>query len=114
MPNMQEILSAPRDLFNVRRVFGEPIARGDVTVGPVASISGGGGGGQGQEAGEGETGEGGGFGGTARPVGVYVIEEDHLTWQPSLDVTRLGVLGIALAALMTLVVGSAVKRYQLR
>jgi uncharacterized spore protein YtfJ len=114
MPEMQEILSAPKDILNVKRVFGEPIEKGDVTVVPVASLAGGAGGGRGQDAEGADSGEGGGYGGMARPAGVYVIRGENVSWQPALDVTRLGVMGIALAALITMVIGSAIRRHQIR
>jgi uncharacterized spore protein YtfJ len=52
------------------------------------------------------TGSGGGvgFGVTARPVGVYVVKDGDVTWQPSIDVMRI-VLGgqiVAVVALLTL------------
>ena len=40
-----EILSQARDAMNARRVFGEPIDRGGVTVVPVVRLIGGAGGG---------------------------------------------------------------------
>ena len=50
------------------------------------------------------SGGGVGFGVTARPVGVYVVKDGEVTWQPSIDVMRI-VLGgqiVAVVALLTL------------
>jgi uncharacterized spore protein YtfJ len=103
-----ERLNAVKDTMTVSRVFGEAYERDGVTVIPVASVRGGGGGG----GGEGEaidaqgSGSGGGvgFGVTVRPVGVYVVKDGDVTWQPSIDVMRI-ILGgqiVAVVALLTL------------
>lgn len=94
-----------RDALTVRRVFGEPYERNGVTVIPVAAVRGGGGGGKGERehpSGDEEEGEGGGFGLVAKPVGVYVIHGDEVSWQPALDLNRVIVGGqlVALAALL--------------
>jgi len=80
----------------------------------VSGGGGGGGGGRGRgdsapEPGKRE-GEGGGFGGMARPVGVYVVKADGVEWHPALDVTMLGIAGIALSALIAFVLGRALRR----
>ena len=99
------------DNFTVNRVFGDPIENGDVTVIPVAKVAGGGGGGTAPSEGESEAeSTGSGFGGMARPAGVYVIRADSVEWQPALDVTILGLAGIALAALITVTFGSVIRR----
>src|SRR5215472_9932851 len=81
-----EILEQARDTFTVRRVFGEPIERDGLVLVPVAAVAGGGGAGSGEgrpsEGSPAGTGEGGGFGGTARPVGVYVIDHGQVRWDP--------------------------------
>jgi uncharacterized spore protein YtfJ len=103
-----------QDTYTVRRVFGDPVEKDGVTIIPVAQVSGGGGGGGAgiapEENADGAESSGGGFGGNARPVGVFVVRADGVEWQPALDVTLLGVLGIALAALMTLTLGWALGR----
>lgn len=111
MPAMDTISQAVRDSFTVQRVFGDAIEKDGLTVIPVAAVSGGGGGGEGssQEGGPAESGSGSGFGGSARPVGVYVVRADGVEWQPALDVTRLGVMGMALAALLVLAVRSVLR-----
>lgn len=100
-----EILQGVIDGVKAGTVFGEPIEKDGVTVLPVARISGGGGGGKGQDArGRESEGTGGGLGLSARPVGVYVIRDDKVTWSPAVDVTRV-ILGgqlVGVVALLTL------------
>lgn len=88
----------------VKRVFGEPITQDGVTVIPVAKVSGGGGGGSGkQEGGRPGEGSGGGFGLRATPVGVFVIKDGAVRWEPVVNLDRV-ILGgqiIAIAALLT-------------
>jgi len=80
-----------RDAISVRRVFGEPYVLDEVTIIPVARVSGGaaGGGGEGTNAEESGGGFGTGFGLGAQPVGVYEIRDGESTWKPAVDVTRL-------------------------
>ena len=113
MALMNKILDSWHDAFSVKRVFGDPIEKDGFTVIPVAMISGGGGGGRQTEAEGaegGDEGEGGGFGGMARPAGAYVITADSVQWHPALDITLLGIGGLVLAALITLVLGKALGR----
>jgi uncharacterized spore protein YtfJ len=111
MALVQELMKSWQDSFTVRRVFGDPVEKDNVTVFPVARISGGGGGGGATSADEGEAeGSGGGFGGTAQPAGVFVIRADDAEWRPALDITVLGLAGIALAALITVTVGGVLRR----
>ena len=99
------------DSFTVHRVFGDPVEKDNMTIIPVAMVSGGGGGGSAPAKGEDEAEtSGGGFGGMARPAGVYVVHADSVEWQPALNVTILGLAGIALAALITVTVGGAIRR----
>src|SRR5215467_15796136 len=108
-----EILEQARDTFTVRRVFGEPIERDGLVLVPVAAVSGGGGAGSGEgrpaEGSPAGTGEGGGFGGTARPVGVYVIDHGQVRWEPAVDLGR-----VIIGAQVVLVVGLLVLRSVLR
>jgi uncharacterized spore protein YtfJ len=99
-----------QDVMNVRRVYGEPYQADGVTVIPVAVIRGGAGGGGGEGTGDQNgntgTGVGGGmgFGVNARPVGVYVVKNGEVTWQPAVDVMRV-ILGgqlLGLVAILTL------------
>jgi uncharacterized spore protein YtfJ len=88
------IIDRLRDTISVERVFGEPIERDGATVVPVAALraGGGGGGGGGNDFKTSGSGEGGGFGATARPVGVYVIDRENVTFKPALDWTRMFVV----------------------
>jgi uncharacterized spore protein YtfJ len=103
--DVQSVISQARDAISVKRVFGDPIQQGDVTIIPAARIGGGAGGGGGAgPKGEGQ-GEGSGFGVVAKPAGVYVLKGGDALWRPAVDVNRivLGmqiVLGIGLLVLM--------------
>ena len=96
MPNIDEMFEGTRDAISVKRVYGDPIETEGVTVVPVAKVGGGGGGG-----GDNENNGGGGFGIGAKPVGVYVIKDGDVSWQPAVDVNRIiafaFVLGLAFA-----------------
>src|SRR5690349_5861674 len=89
----QQILSGAQDAMSVRRVFGDPIPAGDVTLVPVAAIAGGGGGGA-KRAEEG----GVGFGLSAKPVGVFAIRNGDVRWRPAVNVNRV-ILGGQLVGL---------------
>lgn len=94
-----DVMSGARDSITVRRVFGDPIERGDTTLVPAAFVMGGAGGGEG---GEGEAqGTGTGFGVRARPVGAYVMRGDQVTWQPAFDIMRVIMSGLVFAGLAT-------------
>ena len=98
-------LDAVKDTITVARVFGEAYEVGGTTIIPVAGVQGGGGGG----GGEGPTEQGSplgggiGFGVKARPVGVYVVTDGQVSWQPALDKTRVILAGqfVALIAILT-------------
>lgn len=96
------LIEHARDVLTVRRVFGEPIERGDVTVIPAANVRGGGGGGGGESPTG--TGSGGGFGMSASPAGAYVIRDGSVRWEPALDLNRTILVGqiVAIVALLTL------------
>ena len=91
--NVYELLRGAHDALTVKRVYGDPVERDGITVIPVAAVRGGGGGG-----GDDSQNGGGGFGLQARPVGVYVIRDGAVAWQPAVDATR-----IARTALVALV-----------
>jgi len=97
--NVQQVLSGAQDAMTARRVFGDPIEAGGVTVIPVARVQGGGGGGSSPND------QGGvGFGLNARPAGVYVVRNGRVAWRPAVDVNRI-VLGgqlVAIAAIWSL------------
>ncbi|MFB9674596.1 spore germination protein GerW family protein [Streptosporangium vulgare] len=95
-----------RDAATVKRVFGEPITQGGVTVIPVARVGAGGGGGGGKQEGGEKPGEGsgGGFGVSATAVGVFVVKDGQVSWQPAIDYDKLIVGGqvVVIVALLTL------------
>ncbi len=101
--DVQSVIAQARDAMTVKRVFGDPIQHGDVTIIPAARVGGGagGGGGAGPE-GQG-SGEGSGFGLSARPAGVYVLKGGDVRWRPAIDVNRI-VLGMQVVAAIGLVV----------
>lgn len=88
-------------------VFGDPIARGDATLIPVARVRGRGGGGGSSRASEREGAGGGGVGSglklSAEPAGVFVARDGQVRWQPSLDLNRV-ILGGQLVVLVGLLV----------
>ena len=90
------------------QIFGTPVARGGVTVVPVAKIQAGGGLGAARERSHHQA-KGGGFGFVARPVGAWVVEDSgRVRWRPALDVTRVGLGAQILVAL--LVIGNMLRR----
>lgn len=121
MALMKDIMQSWHDTFSVRRVFGDPIEKDGVTIIPVAMVAGGGGGGSGSTGGgpgdttgeeqAAEKGSGGGFGGMARPTGVYVVTAESVEWKPALDVTLIALAGIALAGLITRIVARIIRRW---
>ncbi len=95
---IEELVKGHRDAITVKRVFGEPFQKDNVTVIPAAKVMGGGGGGAGESPDNGQ-GSGTGFGIAAKPAGVYVVRGDHVRWQPAVDVNRIIVGAFALTAL---------------
>ena len=92
-----------RDVLTVKRVFGEAYEAHGVTVIPVAAVRGGGGGGGGEDLHQ-QAGAGAGLGVIARPVGVFVVDDQGVRWEPAVDITRI-VLGgqlVAVAAFLLL------------
>ena len=77
---VQDILDKARETVSVRDVYGEPYERDGVTIIPVARVIGAGGGGSGT-GGEGE-GSGHGYALKSEPVGVYVIKDSSVSFQP--------------------------------
>jgi uncharacterized spore protein YtfJ len=116
LAQVTKTLDAIRDVLTVKRVFGEPYEVDGATIIPVATVRGGGGGGGGEGTGEdGDdrgSGAGGGlgFGTNVRPVGVYIVKDGGVTWQPSVDVTRLVAGGQILGAIALLTVRSLFRK----
>ena len=108
------------EVLTVKRVFGDSYEADGVTVIPVATIRGGGGSGGGEdekkESGPRGLGAGAGLGVVARPVGVFVIEGQTVTWRPAVDVTRIVLSGqlIALAGLLVFRRGFAMRHTRRR
>jgi len=102
--NPQQILTGAQDAMTARRVFGDPVQAGDVTLLPVAVVAGGGGGGE-KGANEG----GAGFGLSARPAGVFAIRDGKVQWRPAVNVNR-AILGGQIVGVVAIgVVGSLVR-----
>jgi uncharacterized spore protein YtfJ len=110
MMQVLDFIEQARDMVTVRRVYGKPIERGDVTVIPAAAVQGGAGAGggtgiapDGEEPGL-DSGSGGGWGLRARPVGAYVVRDGEVRWESALDLNRviLGGQVVAVVALLTL------------
>ncbi len=101
--DLQNALTGVRDVFTVKRVYGDPYERDGVTVIPAAIVIGGGGGGAGEDDEHGQGG-GAGFGVFARPVGAYVVRDGTVKWEPAIARTWLIVAacGLAVAALKTI------------
>ena len=102
--NAQQILSSAQDAMSVRRVFGDPLEAGGVTIVPVAIIAGGGGGGS-----KSETDGGAGFGLSARPAGVFAVHDGEVRWRPAVNVNRVILGGQLVGLTAILAVGSLVK-----
>jgi uncharacterized spore protein YtfJ len=99
-------LDAVKDTLTVQRVFGDAYEVGSTTIIPVASVQGAGGGGGGEAPTDGNAASAGGgigFGVKARPVGVYIVREGQVSWQPALDKTRVILAGqfLGLVAILT-------------
>lgn len=89
--------------MTAKRVYGEPLTRGDVTVIPAAVVMSGAGGGSGREPGGDEgggSGMGSGYGMVARPVGAWVVKDGRVRWRPAVDVTRLALIGAGVVVLL--------------
>jgi uncharacterized spore protein YtfJ len=106
LSSVMDKLDAVKDTLTVGRVFGDAYEVGGTTIIPVASVQGGGGGGGGEGPTDGNgtpAGGGVGFGVKARPVGVFVVNDGQVSWQPAVDMTRVILAGqfIGLVAILT-------------
>jgi uncharacterized spore protein YtfJ len=105
-----DMIARTREAANWQAAFGEPRAVEDKTIIPVAQVGYAFGLGFGHSTGPAETedqpapgGEGGGSGGGAwaRPLGAVVVTPECVYFQSALDITRVALAGIAVAALFT-------------
>ena len=96
-----------------RRVYGDPVTLGDVTIIPAAKVIGRGGGGSGTSP-EHQQGQGGGLMQSARPVGALVVRGSDVSWRPALDKTRIIIGGQVVAVVALLVLRSIAKRRRKR
>lgn len=85
---IMDTVAKAHDAMTVKRVYGDAYEKDGVTIIPAAWVAGGGGGG-GDAQGDG----GGGFGGTAWPVGAYIIKDGEVTWRPAINVNMI-ILGL--------------------
>ncbi len=106
--NVDAMVKGTHDALNVGRVYGDPVERDGITIIPVAKVGGGGGGGSGGD--EGTGGGGGGFAVSARPVGVYVIQDGAVRWEPALDLNRIILGGQVVAIVLFLALRAIFKR----
>jgi uncharacterized spore protein YtfJ len=111
---MLDRLGTVKDAMTVSRAFGDSYQVEGITIIPVAAVRGGGGGGSGTGTSSGkgngsgpdgkETGSGMGlgFGAVVRPIGVIVVKDGNVSWQPTIDVMRiiLGAQLLGLAAIL--------------
>ena len=87
------------------------VTKNGVTIIPAARIAGGAGGGGDQQ----EPQAGGvGFGVSARPVGAFVIKGGEVSWQPSLDLNRVILMGQLVGIVALLTVRAAIKAWAKR
>jgi uncharacterized spore protein YtfJ len=105
----RELLDRARDAITVKRVFGDPIEKGSVTIIPVATVGGGGGGGGAPDS-QGAESWGGGFGVSARPAGVYVIKDGEVSWYPALNLNRVIMGGQIVGMAVALVIAAILLR----
>jgi len=87
--DVEALIAEAKDTMHIKRVFGEPIERDGSLIIPVAVVAGGGGGGSNDGQPEQPAGSGGGFGVWARPIGVYVVRDGQVTFQPAIDTAAL-------------------------
>jgi uncharacterized spore protein YtfJ len=115
--DVSELIGRMReDVTAVRRVYGEPIERDGTTVIPVARVRGGGGAGNGEDVkeGGGGSGSGAGFAMEATPVGVYVVRDGKVSWQPAVDVNKIVLGGQIVGVVLLLTIRSLVRHLSRR
>jgi uncharacterized spore protein YtfJ len=88
----REVLDTLVPDADASRVYGQPYETTDgATVIPVAKV-------RGRSKPEGGEAQ---FRLSAKPVGVFVIKDGNVTWQPAVDVTRIAVLGVLVGLVAT-------------
>lgn len=110
MSKIDDLIANSTDAFTVKRVYGEPYQSNGVTLIPAASIRGGFGGGEGEGSEDTPAGSGGGMGISARPVGVYQIRGDQVSWLPAVDLSRIIVMGQVVVIIAALLIRSIVRK----
>ena len=102
--NVDDLIKGHRDAVTVKRIFGDPYEKNGLTIIPAAKVMGGGGAGTGQAPDGSGEGSGTGFGLAGRPVGAFVIRDEHLEWHPAVDVNRI-VFGVLVIAALGIIFG---------
>ncbi|MEV6325263.1 spore germination protein GerW family protein [Nocardia sp. NPDC051787] len=105
---VEDVLASAKDAMTVQRVYAEPVERDGTTLIAAAAVSGGGGSGGGSDK-DGQEGAGVGFGLGAKPVGVYVLRDGRVSWQPAIDVNRL-ITVVGVVAVTALLVGGRIAK----
>jgi len=105
---LDEILDKARHSASVRDVYGDPIEKDGMMIIPVARVAGAGGGGGG--TGDQSEGSGFGYGLKSEPVGVYVVKDGTVQWQPIVNVNAIVARGIVVAIVGTLTVPRMLKQ----
>ncbi|MEU7904944.1 spore germination protein GerW family protein [Actinoplanes sp. NPDC049118] len=101
------------DTATVGKAFGAPILHEGALLLPVARVGGGAGGGSGsgqEDEGRQGRGMGGGFGTATKPLGVFVLKDNEVSWRPVVDVNRIVLGGQLVAVAALLVVRALIKR----
>jgi uncharacterized spore protein YtfJ len=109
--SLQHAIEHATDSISVRRVFGDPVKLNSITVIPAARIAGAGGGGAGDDTVRGGKGMGAGFGTSSRPVGVYVVNGENVSWKPAADRNLMALVVAVLAAMILSTIRLAIKRF---
>jgi uncharacterized spore protein YtfJ len=115
---VKDLLKRLREFYTVERIYGEPLEIKGRTIIPVARINavGGGGGGGGESGGSDGTekdsgfGMGFSFGGTARPIGMMVVEDEKTTWIPITDNEKIILKSVATVASLVKVLSRVYSR----
>ena len=99
-----KIMDQVKDVVGSATVFGEPYVKNGLTVIPASKVSVAGGGGS-----EADAQRGSGFGLDARPIGVFAIKGDEVSWVPAIDINRIVLVGQIVGVVTILAIRSIVK-----